>query len=402
MSNKTVIFLADGMADEGIPELDGQTPLQRANTPAMDSIAKDGCSGSLLTLPPGFATSSEVANMSILGCDLEKEYCGRGPMEAAGLGIALAADDYAFRINLTTVSDGVLTDFSGGHVSQENSDRLIDVLNDVYGSDTVRFHRGISYRTIMVLSGPDYSHKVTAEKPDDNHGEYVIDHLPQALIPEAEATAELMRRLLLEAHTHLENVDVNIALKNAGLPMANSVWPWSGGQAGAIKTLKEKYNISGAAISAVAVIKGLGKCLGMDVINVEGATGYTDTNYDGKATAAIAALDTHDFVYLHVEATDEVSHEQDLTKKLQTIEDFDSKIVAPVLSHFGDSINVAVLPDHPVPISTGKHTRTPVPVAVRMAGMTADHVMSFSEIDCPTGSLGAMARDDLMRLLFLD
>jgi 2,3-bisphosphoglycerate-independent phosphoglycerate mutase len=366
----------------------------------MDSIARDGCSGSLLTLPPGFPTSSEVANMSILGSDLKTEYCGRGPLEAAGLGIAMSADDCAFRINLTTVADGVLKDFSGGHISQANAEALIGALNETYGSTEVTFHPGVSYRNILILSGSQYSHQVEAEKPDDNHGQHITDHLPSAKVPRAEETAALLRKLMLETPALLEKESVNMALKEAGRPMANSVWPWSGGKAGALKTLAERYEISGAVISAVPVIKGLGKCLGMDVIEVEGATGYVDTNYEGKTQAAIDALQTHDFVYLHVEAIDEVSHEQNLAMKIKAIEDFDSRVIAPVLSHFGDSINVAVLPDHPVPIATGKHTRTPVPVAVRMANMDADQVTAFSESDCAKGALGSMRGADLMNMLF--
>lgn len=396
---KTVIFLGDGMADEPIAELNGATPLQHARTPAMDSIAKNGRCGTLLTLPEGFPTSSDVANMSILGCDLESEFCGRGPLEAAGLGIPLKPDDSIFRVNLTTAHDGALDDFSGGHLSQPDAEALIDVLNEAYGSDTVRFHPGISYRNVLVFSGPEHSHMIAMDKPDDNHGEKIADHLPRALSPEAEQTASLIRKLMLEAHTILENSETNRKLKASGHPMANAVWPWSGGKAGAIKTLAEKYGISSAVISAVAVIKGLGKCLGMDVMEVPGATGYIDTNYEGKARAAIEALKHHDLVYVHVEAIDEVSHEMDLKLKIQAIENFDSRIVAPILNHFGDSINTAVLPDHPVPIATGKHTRTPVPVAVNIAGSEADSVTVFSEPACLNGSLGAMKSDDLMKLL---
>ena len=399
-SRKTVIFLGDGMADEPILALGGKTPLQAARTPGMDRIAREGRSGTLLTLPEGFPTSSEVANMSVLGCDLPSEYCGRGALEAAGRGIKLGPDDIAFRVNLTSVEDGILRDFSGGHVAQENAASLIQSLNDRFASGKIRFHTGLSYRNILVLSGPEFSARVKMGKPDDNQGERVADHLPKSDSPEGDATAAVLKKLMTEAPALLEAHPVNQRLKAEGKPAANGIWPWSGGKVGALRKFKDKYGINGAVISAVDVIVGLGRCLGMDVIPVKGATGYIDTNYEGKAAAAIEALKTHDFVYLHLEAIDEVSHEQNLTMKLKAIEDFDSRIIVPVMEALGDEVNFAVLPDHPVPIRLGKHTRTPVPVSVRMAGIAPDGIQAFNEIDCPRGSLGAMKSDGLMKVLF--
>jgi 2,3-bisphosphoglycerate-independent phosphoglycerate mutase len=398
--NKTIIFLGDGMADEPVPELDGKTPLQYANTPAMDSIARDGCSGTLLTLPQGFPTSSEVANMSVLGCDLPTEYCGRGPLEAAGKNIPLGKDDKAFRLNLTTVEGGILKDFSGGHIDQAGANELIRTLNERFGGRNVRFYAGVSYRNILVLSGPEFSHKVKTEKPDDNHGEYVADHLPASLEDDAQPTADFLRKMIADATAVLESSPVNQRLAKEGKPIVNGVWPWSGGQAGVLRKLKDKYGITGAVISAVDVIVGLGRCLGMDVIPVSGATGYIDTNYEGKADAAIKAIETHDLVYLHLEAIDEVSHEKNLQNKIRAIENFDSRVVGPVLAAVGAGVNVAVLPDHPVPVGMGKHTRTPVPVAVRIVGRRPDAVKVFDEIACKDGSLGAMKNGDLMSLLF--
>ncbi len=397
---KTIIFLGDGMADEPLAELDGQTPLQYAHTPAMDAIACEGRSGTLLTLPDGFPTSSEVANMSVLGCDLASEYCGRGPLEAAGRGIPLGPQDKAFRLNLVTVRDGVLHDFSAGHIPPPEAADLIAALNEHFGEPFIRFHPGVSYRNILILSGPHYSHRVATDKPDDNHGERLNRHWPRALAPEAEGTARLLRRLMEEAPALLESHPVNRHRAARGLPPANGVWPWSGGVAGALRPLREKHGVQGAVISAVDVIMGLGRCLGMDPIVVPGATGYLDTNFEGKADAAVQTLRDHDFVYLHLEAIDEVSHEQNLQKKIEAIEAFDRRIIAPVLAAVSPAVNVAVLPDHPVPIRLGKHTRVPVPVSVRMAGQTPDEVTRFSETDCPRGALGAMRGDGLMRLLF--
>jgi 2,3-bisphosphoglycerate-independent phosphoglycerate mutase len=399
-SYKTIMFLGDGMADEPVHELGGKTPLQYARTPAMDSIARDGVSGTLLTLPAGYPTSSEVANMSVLGCDLATEYCGRGPLEAAGRNIPLGPDDIAFRLNLVTVENGILKDFSAGHINGEDAGELIDLLNQKFGGDGIKFYSGVSYRNILVLSGKRFSHKVKTEKPDDNHGEPIDKHLPVALDPEADFTVSFLRKLMLEAQEIMKDAPVNKRLKAKGLPPANGVWAWSGGKAGSIRSLKEKYGITGAAISAVDVIAGLAKCLGMDIIKVPGATGYIDTNYEGKADSAVEALKTHDFVFVHLEGIDEVSHAQDVRLKIKAIEDFDSRLIRRVLSAVGTDVAVVVLPDHPVPVRTGKHTRTPVPVSARIPGVSPDSVMTFDEESCKHGILGSMQNGDLMNLLF--
>ncbi len=401
MPNKTIIFLPDGMADEPVAELKGLTPLQYAVTPGMDSIARDGCCGTLLTLPDKFPTSSDVANMSVLGCDLETEYCGRGAVEAAGRNIKLGPDDIAFRVNLTTVDNGILKDFSGGHIDPEDALRLIDALNDAFGSDKIRFYPGVSYRNILVLSGSEFSADIKIAKPDASHGEVVLDNLPEPKSAQAELTAEVVGRLMKDAPAVLEATDVNKRLVAEGKSPANGIWAWSPGKAVKFHTLREKYGISSAVISAVDVIFGIGNLLGMDIIKVPGATGYIDTNYEGKAEAAIDALKTHDFVYVHVEAIDEVSHAQDLQLKIKAIEDFDSRLVVPVLNAVGADVNVAVLPDHPVPIAIGKHTRVPVPVAVRKVGMQPDKINTFDEITSPGGALGSMKGSDLMNMLFL-
>ena len=400
--HKTIIFLGDGMADEPLDELDGRTPLQAADTPAMDAIAGAGRCGTLLTLPDEFPTSSDVANMSVLGCNLATDYCGRGPLEAAGRGIRLEPDDIAFRVNLVTTESGILTDFSGGHPDQAISEQFIKALAARLGSDTVRFYSGVSYRNILVLSGAGLSAAVDTEKPDDNHGERMDGHLPRARTPEAAHTVEILRRLIAEAPAVLAESGLNDKVIAAGHSPVNAIWPWSGGRTGELQTLNAKYGISSAVISAVDVIMGLGICLGMTPISVEGATGYIDTNYEGKADAAIAAIRDHDLVYLHVEAIDEVSHAQDLEKKIMAIEDFDRRVVSRVAAKLPDDVATVVLPDHPVPIALGKHTRVPVPVAVCVPGEPPDTVSVFDELACPTGALGAMRNGDLMNLLFLN
>ena len=400
MPNRTVIFLGDGMADEPVAELNGRTPLQVANTPAMDAIARDGRCGTLLTLPEGFPSSSEVANMSVLGCDVACEYSGRGPLEAAGRGIALTARDIAFRMNFITVTNGLIADYSAGQLDQAVAEELVALLNAHLATDALRFYSGVSYRNLLILSDEEYSDEVITDKPDDNQGEPVAEHLPRGLTPEGERTAALLRGIIAKSSELLKSAPANQALAEDGKATADTVWPWYGGRAKPMRQLVDKHGISGAVISAVDVINGLGSSLGMDVIRVPGATGFIDTNYEGKAQAAIDALNTHDFVYLHVEATDEVSHMQDLQLKIRAIEDFDSRVIGPVLKSCGPELNAVVLPDHPVPIRTGKHTRMPVPVAVRMRGQTPDAVQSYDEVACPAGSLGAMRDGDLMALLF--
>lgn len=398
-AKKILIFLGDGMADEPLAELGGRTPLQAADTPGMDAIARDGQCGSLLTLPDGFPTSSDVANMSVLGCDLASEYCGRGPLEAAGRGIELRTDDTAFRVNLVSVADGILQDFSGGHPDADEAARLIRALDEAFGGPTARFHTGVSYRNLLILSGPTHSPAVRAEKPDDHQGDPVADWLPTANAAEGKTTAAFLSRLMTESREILEAHPVNQRRAQAGKPLINGVWPWSGGRAGAIRTLADRYSLSGAVISAVDVIMGLGRCLGMEVIRVPGATGYIDTNYEGKADAAVEALGRHGLVYLHVEAIDEVSHAKDLKAKIRAIEDFDRRVVQRVLAKVSPETTLAVLPDHPVPIALGTHTRTPVPVAVRFPGRKPDAVSTFDEIGCPAGALGALKNGQFMDLL---
>ncbi|MCL1856621.1 MAG: cofactor-independent phosphoglycerate mutase [Kiritimatiellaeota bacterium] len=378
MFRKTVIFLADGMADEPIAALGGKTPLMAARTPAMDAIAREGCSGTLLTLPKGFPTSSDVANMSVLGCDLKTEYCGRGVLEAASQGIPLGKDDVAFRVNLVSVADdGTLADFSGGHIAQAHAEAAIAALNAKLSTDAIKFYPGVSYRNLLVLSGAEFCADVACDKPDDNFAQRVAEHLPRASSPRGEKTAETLRLLMSEARGILAK------------EKANAIWPWSPGQAGAMKTLNERYGISGAVISAVDVIKGLGRCLGMDVIDVPGATGYIDTNFAGKAAAAVAEWQAgQDLVYLHFEAPDECGHHFDAPGKVRAIELIDEKVIGPVfeyLQNSGERFKIIVMPDHPTLLSTGTHKSAPVPCAVYTGGENKNNHLKYTEKDAAKG-----------------
>ena len=399
-NRKTLLFIGDGMADEPVAEFDGKTPLQYAATPAMDCIAARGSAGTLLTLPQGFPTGSEVATLSILGCDLSSDYHGRAPLEAAGRNIPLGPEDKAFRLNLATFPQGEAPDFSAGHPDETTAHEAIRILNEHFGEPGIRICPGVSYRNLVIFRGPEFSHAVDTVKPDTMAGRPLEDLQPGAQMPEAEKTAAFLRRLIAEAPAILRAAEFNRRREAEGLLPILGVWPWGGGPAHPLQSLAERYGITSAVISAVDVVTGLGRCLGMDVIEVEGATGYIDTNYEGKADAAVAALQDHDFVVVHVEATDEISHELDVRGKVRAIEDFDSRLIARAVARVDDDTQLVVLPDHPTSSLTGGHMRTPVPVAVRTPGRTPDDVRTFDEVACPMGALGAMENGDLMRFLF--
>ena len=398
LTGRAIVFLADGMADEPSAELNGKTPLQAVETPFMDSIAANGASGTFLTLPEGFPTSSDAANMSVLGYDLATFYPGRGPIECTSQGIELAPDDVAWRCNLIFVdSNGVLRDYSAGHISPEDAAVLMADLETAFGSDEVTFYSGVSYRNLLVLHGKRFSPLVDYFKPDSSQDILLSELRLSAQTPEAQETVDFLIDLEERAAKFLANHPINLKKKSP----ANRIWPWSPGRRPALPDFSQKYQQrTGAIISAVDVIRGLGMCSNMQVIEVPGATGFVDTNYDGKAQAAIKAIEEKDFVYLHLEAIDECSHLGDLKLKIQAIEEFDAKIVAPVLAALeGKGIRFAVLPDHPVPIKLRAHTTTPVPVAMMGPGIDVDGIESFSETLAPQGGLGYMSGDGLMKRL---
>ncbi len=405
MSVKAIVFLADGMADSPLDELGGMTPLEYAKTPAMDAIAERGVSGTFLTLPQGLPTSSDVANMSVLGFRPEENYPGRGPIEAVSQGIELAPDDVAWRCNLVYAdAEGILRDYSAGHIPDERSKALMAALQQRFGSDEVSFHPGVSYRNLLVLHGRRFSDKVNYHKPDSSQDLPVAELrlTPADDSPEAAGTVKFLTALEDEAAKFLAGHPLNRGITSP----ANRIWAWSPGHRPALPPFSTLYaGRRGAIISAVDVIKGIGKCTGMEVIEVPGATGFIDTNYAGKAAAAVRAIRDFDLVYLHLEAIDECSHLGDLKLKLRAIEEFDSRIVGPVMEALKDErdLNFAILPDHPVPIKLRKHTTTPVPVAMCGASFQADGITRFSETDAPKGALGSMSGGAIVRkVLALD
>lgn len=404
MNPKAVIFLADGMADDPLPELNQRTPLEAASTPGMDEIARRGASGTFLTLPEGLPTSSDVANMSVLGFDPEANYPGRGPIEAVAQGIALGENDVAWRCNLVYVSDDeILRDYSAGHISAEDAQILMRDLQAEFGSDEVTFHSGVSYRNLLVLHGKRFSAAVNYFKPDSSQ-DMAVAELP--LTPaddsaEARDTITFLNDLRQKCAAFLRQHPLNRGKSNP----ANAIWPWSPGRRPHLPQFSQLYaGRSGAVVSAVDVIKGIGRCTGMEVLEVPGATGFLDTNYEGKVAAALEALKRHDLVYIHVEAIDECSHLGNLEYKLKAITDFDARIVVPVLRALdGQNVNFAVLPDHPVPLKLRCHTRTPVPLAICGNCCTPDKIDRFSETLAVQGALGKLGGVALVRkLLQLD
>lgn len=400
--NKTVIFLADGMADEPLEELSGKTPVEAVDTPYLDSIAKNGASGTFLTLPEGFPTSSDAANMSVMGYSLAEFYPGRGPIEAESQGIKLNEDDIAWRCNVVYAEggkEGILRDYSAGHISNEISSQLIADLKKHFDSDKVTFYPGVSYRNLLVLHGKEFSSNVDYYKPDSSQ-DIAVKDLPYTALDdskEAAFTVEFINDLVEKASAFLEAHPLNKGVKSP----ANMIWPWSPGKKPSFTDFKEKYEgKKGAVISAVDVIKGIAKCAKMDVIEVDGATGFTDTNYEGKALAALKALKDHDMVYLHVEAIDECSHLGDLKQKMFAISQFENRLVKPVMEALKEcDVTFAILPDHPVPIHERAHTRTPVPVAVCGKNIPADGIEKYGESFAVKGSLGAMSGEEFMRLV---
>lgn len=398
---KTLIILGDGMADEPIDELGGETPLQYADTPFMDTLARLGTTGRLKTVADGFHPGSEVANMAVLGYDLPTVYEGRGVLEAASMGVDLKPDELAMRCNLVCIEGDLLKNHSAGHIRTEEADLLIRSLNRALGSDRIRFYTGVSYRHLLVIKGGDK--RLVCTPPHDIPLHPFRPNMVRAEVPEAEETAALLNQLIMQSQEVLKDHPVNLRRIQEGHDAANSIWPWSPGVRPAMQTLKSMYGIQkSSVISAVDLIRGIGVYAGMKVIHVEGATGLYDTNYEGKADAALEALKTDDLVYLHVEASDEAGHEGDVRLKIQTIEDLDHRIVGPIfqaLQTWKEPVAIAVLPDHPTPCSIRTHTNVPVPFLIYRPGDEPDPVMTFDEFSVEKGKYGLLEKDGFIRQL---
>ena len=399
---KRIIILGDGMADEPIAALGGKTPLQAAHKPTIDKLAQLGKNGVFSTVPDGFKPGSEIANMTVLGYDVRTEFEGRGSLEAASIGVAIQPGEMAMRCNIICVQDEKIKNHSAGHISNEEAKILIDYLQEKLGDDVFTFHNGISYRHLLVMKGGDK--RINCTPPHDVPGTPVKDVMVEALVPEAQETARLLNELTLKSQELLKDHPVNLKRIAAGKDPANSIWVWSPGYKPSMQTLAQKVGIqSGAVISAVDLIKGIGIYAGLESIEVEGATGLYDTNYEGKAQAAIEALKTNDFVFLHVEASDEAGHEGNVDLKVKTIEYLDSRIVKPIydaVSAWDEPVTIAILPDHPTPCAIKTHTNAPVPFIIYNPTQAGDSVQVYDEQAAQQGAYGHVSDNEFMQLLF--
>ncbi|MCZ7357192.1 MAG: cofactor-independent phosphoglycerate mutase [Candidatus Methanoperedens sp.] len=388
---KYIILIGDGMADYAIPELGDLTPLQAANKPNMDFIAKHGRNGTARTVPDDKPPGSDVANLCIMGYDPERYYSGRGPLEAASIGVDLQKDDIAFRCNLITEKNGLLADYSSGHISSDEARVLINAVDNELGGNC-KFHPGVSYRHLLVMKKGE---RAVCTPPHDVVGQPVDDVLPRG------EDSGILIDLIRASKSILESHEINIKRKKNGKNMANLIWPWGQGKAPDMPTFRELYGLSGSIISAVDLLKGIGKYAGLEVIDVPGATGYLDTNFAGKAAYALESLKERDFVLVHVEAPDEAGHMGNIEAKIKAIEDFDEKVVGGMLNElagFGD-YRILVLPDHPTPLSIRTHTRDPVPFALYSSNESADYVDRFDEFAAKEGVFGLVEGHKLMKLL---
>ena len=405
---KHIIILGDGMADKAVDRLGGKTLLQYAHIPMMDRLAREGRTGRLITVPEGFPPGSEVANTAIMGYDLNAVYEGRGPLEAASIGYEMNDEDLALRCNIITIEDGRIITHNGGNLQTADGDMLIRHLNKCLCNDRIRFITGIQYRHLLIIKGGN-KHIVCApphDHPNEPWSQLLVkpesdsdtDHT--RLSPQE--TADLLNDLIIRSHEILAQHPFNQDKARRGQRQANSIWPWSGGYRPSMQTLMELYPQvhSGSVISAVDLIRGIGHYAGLDIIKVDGATGLADTNYEGKAQAAIKALKEQDFVFLHVEASDEAGHDGDLELKLKTIEYLDNRIVRPIVetvSQWEEPVCIAVLPDHLTPVEMRIHVGEPVPFLIWHKGIEPDDVRLYDEVSCASGSFGLLRLQQFMQ-----
>lgn len=401
---KHIIILGDGMADWPVKSLGDKTLLQYAKTPYMDMLARMGRNGRLQTVADGFHPGSEVANLSVLGYNLPKVYEGRGALEAASIGIDLKPGEMAMRCNLICIDGEVIKNHSSGHISTEEADVLIQYLQEELGSDKVCFHTGVSYRHLLVIKGGNK--QLDCTPPHDVPLQPFRPLLVKPLQAEAEDTASLINELILKSQELLKNHPINQKRIADGKDPANSIWPWSPGYRPQMETLSDTFPgiKSGAVISAVDLIRGIGYYAGLRRLEVEGATGLYDTNYENKVAAALDALKKDDFVYLHIEASDEAGHEGDVDLKIKTIENLDSRAVGPiyeVVKDWDEPIAIAVLPDHPTPCELRTHTKDPIPFLIWYPGIEADSVQTYDEVAACEGSYGLLKEDEFMKTFML-
>ncbi len=377
---KYVVVIGDGMVDKPLKELDGETPLQRAKTPNMDFIAKNGSCGMLETVPPGMEPGSDVANLSIMGYDPKKYYTGRGPLEAASIGAQLEKNDVAFRCNLITNENDILADFNAGHISTTEASQLIESLNQSF-SRYGKFYLGTSYRHLFVYNDKDAA-LLKSTPPHDVVGEPIQENLLKGDNNTLNHLSDKLNQLMYKSSDILEKQPINEKRVESGKNPANMIWLWGQGPKPQLPSFMEKYGLKGATITGVDLIKGIGTYLGLTNIHVPGATGYYDTDYCGKAEYALEALEDHDLVFIHVEAPDEAGHAGDIQEKIKAIERIDRRILRKLREKLPviDDYALAVLPDHPTPIDIRTHTSDPIPYAMYTPGCEADKTEAYNEV----------------------
>lgn len=398
---KYIIILGDGMADEPIAELGNKTPLQIANKPFIDKIASLGRCGMLHTIPAGFEPGSEIANLSVLGYNVAEVFEGRGSLEAASMGVDIEEDEMAMRCNLICIEDGKIKNHSAGHISTEEANELMLFLQEELGDERISFYPGVSYRHLLKIKGGDKN--IDCTPPHNVPGTPFKEVMVKATDEQGIMTAHILNDLTLRSQELLENHPINLKRETEGKDKANSIWAWSPGYRPAMQTLEEMYGLkSGTVISAVDLIRGIGVYAGLKVVLVDGATGLYDTNYEGKAQAAIDALKTDDFVYLHIEASDEAGHEGDVHLKTKTIEFLDERVVKPIfeeISTWDEPVTIAILPDHPTPCALKTHTSDPIPFIIYRTNEDGDDVQTYDEFSCKSGSYGELREEEFMQTL---
>ena len=396
---KYLLVIGDGMADYSIPELNYKTPLQTANKPNMDMIATKGQNGLLKTIPNEMTPGSGTAILSILGYDPKRFYTGRGPFEAVARNIKLAENDVAYRCNLITEQDNKIVDSSADHITSAEAEELIEALeNKMEKPSSIEFFAGLSYRNFLIMRNNIHSEIVSCIPPHDSIGIEISEILPKAKTEDSKSTADLLSRMILDSKMVLENHSVNVARRKSGKRHANMIWPWGGGKTPVIPVFKNKYGIGSAVISAVDLVKGIGVYAGMRVVEVPGATGLYDTDYEAKADYALEALEENDMVVVHVEAPDEAGHSKDYLLKEKTIEDIDRRLLGRLLDGIKEECVIAVLPDHATPIKVGTHTRDPVPFAIYSPIVKGDEVRRFDEASAKNGDVGLIEGDTFMSI----
>jgi 2,3-bisphosphoglycerate-independent phosphoglycerate mutase len=397
---KILLVVGDGMADYPLPELGNKTPLQVAHKPNMDAIAAKGQNGLLKTVPDEAKPGSDTAILSLLGYNPREFAPARGALEAAARGIQLGEHDAVFRCNLITEENGKIADYSAGHITTKEAEELIAAVKEAFEKPgEIEFFTGLDYRHFLVLRNLPNTDAIVCVPPHDFIGAEIASVLPKTESPKLQNATALLKRTILESKKVLEQHPANVARRKAGRKLGNMIWPWGGGGKPSLPLFKERYGLRAAVISAVDLVKGIGIYTGMQVINVVGATGLYDTNYEGKAEAALNALGEFDFVFVHVEAPDEAGHEKSVVKKVKAIEDLDRRLLSRLLAGLKSPCVVAVLPDHPTPISVGTHTRDAVPFAIESPFLVADEVQKFDEDSAKGGAFGLVRDKSLMELL---